>query len=58
MITAWRKSSYSTGSQTSECVEVGCGAGVIGVRDTKDRERGRLVVSRAAWRTFLRHVTE
>ena len=57
MITAWRKSSYSTGSQTSECVEVGVGRGVIGVRDSKAPELGHLAVSRTAWQVFVRRVT-
>lgn len=56
MITAWRKSSYSTSEATSECVEVGLGYGTVGVRDTKSRERGQLTVSRATWRTFVRQL--
>lgn len=55
-ITAWRKSSYSTGAQQA-CVEVGVAPGTVGVRDTKARERGHLEVSRTAWSAFVRQVT-
>jgi transcriptional regulator with XRE-family HTH domain len=58
MITAWRKSSYSTHQTTSECVEVGIGPGTVGVRDTKARDLGNLAVSRTAWRSFVQHVTK
>lgn len=55
-ITAWRKSSYSTGAQ-QECVEVGVAPGAVGVRDTKNREAGHLAVSRTAWAAFVRGMT-
>jgi hypothetical protein len=42
----WRKSSYSGGQ--SDCVEVKLDHSV-GIRDTKAREQGHLVVSPAAW---------
>lgn len=58
MITAWRKSSYSTSATTNQCVEVGIGPGMVGVRDTKAREQGNLAVSRTAWRSFVQHVTK
>jgi hypothetical protein len=48
----WQKSSYSEGGQ-GQCVEVGAGERVIGVRDTKDRDGGTLVVSRAAFRGLV-----
>lgn len=54
MITAWRKSSYSGGNEQSSCVEVGTGAGVIGIRDTKNRPAGHLTVSPTTWRAFVR----
>lgn len=58
MITAWRKSSYSGQAQTSECVEIGVGPGLVGVRDTKNRKGGHLTVSRASWRRFVASVTK
>jgi hypothetical protein len=47
----WRKSSYS-GSQTN-CVEIGNAAGLVKVRDTKDRQGAVLRVSADAWRRFM-----
>ncbi|MDA3630818.1 DUF397 domain-containing protein [Saccharopolyspora sp. WRP15-2] len=51
-LTDWRKSSYS-GVETN-CVEVGAGVEVIGVRDTKDRDGGTLVFQPQTWSSFLR----
>lgn len=47
----WRKASYS-GSQQA-CVEVAPVAGYVGVRDTKDRDGGRLAVTSSAWAAFV-----
>ena len=47
----WRKSSRS--SNSGNCVEVGFGESVVGVRDTKDREGTVLVVSAQRWADFL-----
>lgn len=52
----WRKSSYSEHTNP-QCVEVGLGAGLVGVRDSRDREHGHLEVPRAAWSAFVRSVT-
>ena len=50
MSDAWRKSSYS-GSEAN-CVEVADAAGLVKVRDTKDRQGSALTVSTDAWRRF------
>lgn len=57
-IGAWRKSARSQGA--SNCVETGQGAGVVGVRDTKQAGLGDgrtvLEFSPAAWAGFLARV--
>lgn len=50
--TRWRTSSYSS-SGSNQCVEVGVAPGAVGVRDSKNREGGRLAVSRTAWAAFV-----
>lgn len=43
---AWRKSSYSGGSEGTSCVELArLGGAVIGVRDSKNPEGGHLSLS-------------
>ncbi|MFI6581143.1 DUF397 domain-containing protein [Embleya sp. NPDC050493] len=46
-----RKSSHS-GAQ-NDCVEAGSGRTCVGVRDTKHRVGGFVVVPDAAWQDFL-----
>jgi hypothetical protein len=46
----WRTASYSNGS--GSCVEVGHAAGMVAVRDTKDRAGAALAVPAAAWHRF------
>ncbi|SCL16985.1 DUF397 domain-containing protein [Micromonospora inyonensis] len=49
----WRKSTYS-GNNGGSCVEVADNlAGVILVRDTKDREGGTLAFAPAQWQGFV-----
>ena len=49
----WRKSSYS--GQDGNCVEVARDLpGLVAVRDSKEPGRAKLVVSREAWRAFIR----
>lgn len=51
--TAWRKSSYSSG--TGNCVEVAVTDASIRVRDSKQRGRGPVLeFSPADWAAFLR----
>lgn len=47
----WRKSTYS-GGNGGNCVEVGQVAGLVLVRDTKDRSGATLAVGVDAWRRF------
>ncbi|MFI0468841.1 MULTISPECIES: DUF397 domain-containing protein [Saccharopolyspora] len=47
----WRKSSRSNGAQN--CVEIALAAGLVGVRDTKDRDGGTLVFRRRQWQDFI-----
>jgi hypothetical protein len=43
---AWRKPSYSGGSENTDCVELArLDGAVIGVRDSKNPEGGHLLVS-------------
>lgn len=53
-IGSWRKSSHS-GEETN-CVEVGSTPGLVGVRDTKDREGAVLAFSRDQWSAFMTSV--
>jgi hypothetical protein len=50
-LTTWRKSTYS-GSNGSNCVEVGGSGPAIVVRDTKDRAGATLTFGADAWRRF------
>jgi len=51
----WQKSSYS--GQSGNCVEVARNQpGLVAVRDSKDPDVGRLVVSREAWQVFMKKV--
>jgi hypothetical protein len=48
----WRKSSYS--SQSGNCVEVARNlSGLVAVRDSKEPDVAKLVVSRKTWRAFI-----
>lgn len=49
----WRTSTYSASGSQSQCVEVGVAPGRVGVRDSKDRQRGHLDVSRTAFRGLV-----
>ena len=50
MSDAWRTSTYS--GSDANCVEVGNTAGLVNVRDTKDRQGPAITVSADAWRRF------
>ncbi|WP_063798503.1 DUF397 domain-containing protein [Nocardia sp. NRRL S-836] len=48
----WRKSSYSGGTEDSNCVEIAL-AGAAHVRDSKHPEGAVLTFAPDAWRKFL-----
>ncbi|MGW9214066.1 DUF397 domain-containing protein [Embleya sp. NPDC055664] len=51
---AWRKSSYSGGSQNSDCVEIApLSPQTAGVRDSKDRNRGHLAIPAGSWNSLV-----
>ncbi len=55
-VAAWRK---ATRRQTGECAEVGQGAAVVAVRDSKDRGKGPVLVFPAdSWREFTGRVKD
>ena len=47
---AWRTSSYSNNG--GNCVEIAAAAGVVGVRDTRQRAGTVLTFSPRAWQRF------
>ncbi|ASO21844.1 hypothetical protein FHR81_003494 [Actinoalloteichus hoggarensis] len=47
----WKKSSRSGGQ--SQCVEIGQAPGLVGIRDTKNRHGGTLLVTHAAFDALL-----
>ncbi|WP_432124340.1 DUF397 domain-containing protein [Streptomyces sp. C10-9-1] len=53
----WFKSSYS-GTQGDNCVEVAHCPEAAHVRDSKDKEGGRLALSRTTWSTFVAYAAD
>ncbi|MBE9376085.1 DUF397 domain-containing protein [Saccharopolyspora sp. HNM0983] len=53
-ITDWRTSTRTQGQ--GQCVEVGFGADVVGIRDTKNRGAGQITIAARHWRDFVRDV--
>ncbi|HKN52520.1 MAG TPA: DUF397 domain-containing protein [Amycolatopsis sp.] len=49
----WFKSSRSGNNDKSDCVEVAFASQVTAVRDSKTPSAGHLMLSRAAWSSFL-----
>ena len=48
--TGWRKSNCS--GFNGDCIEVGCGPAVVGIRDSKDPDGPVLAVSGETWQAF------
>jgi hypothetical protein len=55
-MTEWRKSSYTGGGNDEVCVEVASLGGRIGLRDSKNRHRGRLEVRREVFAGLVARV--
>ncbi|PKK13817.1 DUF397 domain-containing protein [Thermomonospora sp. CIF 1] len=53
----WRKSSYTT-SNGGDCVEVARLAEGIGIRDSKNRERGHLTMPFSQFTALLAHLKQ
>ncbi|WP_046468057.1 DUF397 domain-containing protein [Allosalinactinospora lopnorensis] len=51
----WRKSSYS-GATHQNCLETAESPQAVEVRDTQNRELGRLSVSVAEWKAFIKAI--
>lgn len=52
-VAAWRKSSHSGGSEGSTCVEVAELEAAVGVRDSKDPDGPKLVLSPTDWKLLI-----
>ncbi|MEU6771237.1 DUF397 domain-containing protein [Streptomyces sp. NPDC046759] len=55
---AWFKSSYSGGNDGNSCVEIAIAPGTIHVRDSKDVEGPRLVLTPRAWARFVSYASQ
>jgi hypothetical protein len=51
---AWRKSTYSGGN--GSCVEVAGLGGAVAVRDSKNPDGPKLILTQDTWRAFVRSV--
>ncbi|MFI6405250.1 DUF397 domain-containing protein [Streptomyces sp. NPDC050548] len=54
---AWFKSSYSSGGDEPDCVEIAIAPHTIHVRDSKTIDGPRFTVSGEAWSAFLAPLT-
>ncbi|MFI9777083.1 DUF397 domain-containing protein [Streptomyces sp. NPDC051956] len=49
----WFKSSYSSSSEPSDCVEVSTTSKAVHIRDSKDAQHSHLSVPRVVWAAFV-----
>ncbi|GAA1355882.1 DUF397 domain-containing protein [Streptomyces beijiangensis] len=54
----WFKSSFSSSSEPSDCVEVASAPDMVHVRDSKNAEGPRFAVGREAWAGFVTYAAE
>jgi hypothetical protein len=52
----WRKSTYSSGVNDEDCVELGRLSSGIGVRDSKDSDGGHLTLSVAEFAGLIEQI--
>ncbi|MFD8215796.1 DUF397 domain-containing protein [Streptomyces sp. NPDC059697] len=55
---AWFKSSYSSGNDGDSCVEIATTPGTIHVRDSKNIDGPRLMLTPDAWTSFVPYASE
>lgn len=53
----WFKSSYSSSSETDDCVEVATTPATIHIRDSKNTQGPNLVLGPAAWGAFVTYAS-
>ncbi|BCL30064.1 DUF397 domain-containing protein [Streptomyces aurantiacus] len=49
----WFKSSYSSGPEVDDCVEIATAPATIHVRDSKNADGPRLALTPQAWASFV-----
>ncbi|MEU6662440.1 DUF397 domain-containing protein [Streptomyces sp. NPDC046821] len=54
----WFKSSYSSGSDDPNCIEVATTPGTVHIRDSKNTQGPRLTVNGTAWADFLTYASD
>ncbi|AOR32265.1 DUF397 domain-containing protein [Streptomyces fodineus] len=54
----WFKSSYSSGPDGDSCVEIAIAPGTIHIRDSKNVEGPRLMLTPGAWTQFVSYASE
>ncbi|MFB7107910.1 DUF397 domain-containing protein [Streptomyces sp. NPDC056190] len=55
---AWFKSSYSSGPDGESCVEIATEPNTVRVRDSKNIEGPRLMMTPGAWAHFVSYASE
>jgi hypothetical protein len=54
----WAKSSYSSGPDPGDCVEVATAPAIIHIRDSKTPDTQHVTVASTTWADFLTYVTQ